>query len=118
MSTFIKINKLSIYAFHGVLELEHSVGNSYLVDCELEVDFTQAMQSDDVHDTINYAEVVEVIQAQMKQPSHLLEHVAGRIIHAIQTRWPNVLHIDLTIAKQRPPIPNADIESCAVMVKV
>ena len=118
MNTFIKINKLSIYAFHGVLELERSVGNSYWVDCELEVDLTQAMQSDDVHDTINYAEVVEVIQQEMHIPSKLLEHVAGRIIQALQQRWPSIRHIDLTIAKQRPPIPNADIESCAVRVQL
>ena len=118
MKTFIKINNLSVYAFHGVLDLERSVGNSYIIDCQLEVNVDKAIQSDQDEDTVNYAEVVEVIQTEMKQPSRLLEHVAGRIINAIQARWDNVLHIDLTIAKQCPPIPNAAIQSCSVRIEV
>ena len=116
MQTTICINNLHLYAFHGVLEQEHSVGNDYRIDCQITVDFSQAMRTDDVCDTINYAEVVQVITEAMKQPSRLLEHVAGRIIDSLQQRWPHIQHIDLCINKMKPPIANADIESCGVRV--
>lgn len=94
------------------------MGHNYRIDCILEVDIQQAMVSDDVRDTVNYAEVVQTIQEEMRQPSHLLEHVAGRIIQALQHRWPHIKGIDLSIAKLCPPIPNANVESCAVRIQI
>ena len=117
MKTFIEINNLKLYAFHGVLEQEHSVGNTYRVDCQIEADLSRAMQSDQVVDTINYAEVVDIIQAEMRQPSQLLERVAGRIIEQLTHRWTNIEHIDLRLSKQRPPIAGADVESCSFRVQ-
>ena len=113
MKTIISINKLRIYAFHGVLDLEHSVGNEYQIDCQIEADLNKAMQSDQMSDTINYAEVVEVIKREMIIPSTLLEHVSGRIFEKFQKQWPNIIHIDLTISKITPPISGANIESCS-----
>jgi dihydroneopterin aldolase len=116
METTICINHLQLYAFHGVLQQEHSVGNHYNIDCKITVDVSRAMQTDEVADTINYAEAVEMISDIMKRPAHLLEFVAGRIIDALQERWPNIQHIDLCINKENPPIAHADVESCGIRV--
>lgn len=116
MISIIKINNLQIHAFHGVLQQEHSVGNDYKINCSIRVDVSKAMSSDNVEDTINYAEVVLIIQREMKQTSNLLEHVAGRIIKALRQQWVQIETIELTIEKLCPPIPNADIEGCAVKI--
>ncbi len=52
----------------------------------------------------------------MKISSHLLEHVAGRIIRAIQTEFPLSEGGILSISKQKPPIPG-DIEGASVIVE-
>ncbi|MCR5395686.1 MAG: dihydroneopterin aldolase [Bacteroidales bacterium] len=116
MKTIITVNNLRIYAFHGVLDQEHSVGNEYRIDCSIEADVSRAMQTDQVTDTISYAEVIELIQREMHQPSALLEHVAGRIISALQQRWPDIAHIDLNLSKVKPPVAGADVESCSFRV--
>lgn len=117
MKTFIEISRLRMQAFHGVLPQERVVGNDYIVDCTLTVDFSAAMHSDALEDTINYATVVALIREEMARPSMLLEHVAGRIVTRIQQLSDKVEGIDLRIAKQRPPI-EAQIEACAVRVVV
>lgn len=116
MLTTIEIQDLNIYAFHGVLPQEHTVGNMYKIDCILTTDFSAAMKSDRLEDTISYAEAVEIIQNEMNTPSQLLEHVGGRIIDALQNRFGHrLLKTDLRIAKLSPPI-NADIKACAIHI--
>ncbi len=119
MTSYIEIQGLKIQAFHGAFQQEHVVGHLYRVDCTLRVDMERAMATDRLDDTVSYAEVVDLIRAEMRTPSQLLEHVAGRIVRAVQERYPGrVLGIDLRIAKQRPPIGHADVEACAVHVVV
>ena len=115
LHSFIEIHNMRMQAFHGVLPQEHVVGNLYSIDCTLEVDFSHAMQTDQLDDTVSYADVAEVIRQEMLIPSQLLEHVAGRIISQLQSRWSQqISHIDLRIAKQCPPITGMEIEECAV----
>ena len=79
MTTYISLNKLRFHAFHGVMEQERRVGNDFEVSLTVEYPFEKAMESDDLCDTLNYAELYDVIAAEMRQPSDLLEHLAGRI---------------------------------------
>lgn len=95
------------------------MGNLYTVDLIIFTDFSNAMESDSLDDTINYGEAVGIIKDEMKIESQLLEHVAGRIIRHLQEKWDSKISgIDLRIAKQTPPITNADIESCAVHITI
>jgi len=114
--TTIEIQNLRIHAFHGVLEQEHIVGNLYQIDCILTTDFSQAMTTDHLDDTISYADVVDVIQQEMKIPSQLLEHAGGRICRALRQHFGSRLQgIDLRIAKLSPPM-CADIQACAIHI--
>ena len=116
MTTLIEIQNLRLQAYHGALPQERIVGNSYRIDATLETDFLKAMESDELTDTVNYAEVVGAIRDEMNRPSSLLEHVAGRIIRRLHNDFPPIRKIDLRIAKMAPPV-QADIEACAVHVK-
>jgi dihydroneopterin aldolase len=62
------------------------------------------MESDEVSDTVNYAELFEMVKAEMSIPSNLLEHVAGRIAKAVFNAYRDVTAIDLTIVKDNPPM--------------
>ena len=116
MTTAIEITGLRCQAFHGVLPQEHTVGNLYEIDATIEADLTRATATDELADTINYADAVDVILAEMRKPSRLIEHVAGRIVESLRRRFPQAEGIDLRIAKLSPPIP-ADVKACAVHVR-
>lgn len=100
----IFINDIILHAQHGVLPQEQLTGNDYKVSVSLDYDISKAINTDNVADTINYAEVYEVIKEEMITPSKLIEHVAGRIAQRLLTQYPSVAAITLRITKLNPPM--------------
>ena len=101
---YIRLEGLRIHAFHGVLPQERAVGADFRIDLRVGYPLSEAMQSDDVKDTLNYAELYEIVRGEMAVPSQLLEHVAGRIAKAIEAAFPQITSIDLVLAKLNPPM--------------
>ncbi len=112
-SSEIYIRNLRFHAYHGVLPQESVLGNDFVVNVRLHCSIEKAMQSDNLHDTINYATVFEIIRQQMAIPSKLLEHVAGRIGQQLFNAFPEVEAIDLDITKLNPPM-GADCDGAGV----
>ncbi len=104
MTSKIIIEDLKIYAYHGVLPEETITGTYFLLNLELHADLWKASESDDLNDTINYAEINEIIHSEMKIPSKLLEHVSARIINKIHENFPQISFIKLKITKTSPPM--------------
>ncbi len=111
MKTTVSLTNMRFYAYHGVAEQERTVGNWFSVSVKLSYPFQQAMESDDVAATINYAEVYEVVKCEMQQPSRLLEHVAGRIYRALMEAFPAITGGVLSVSKLNPPIPCSTAEA-------
>lgn len=110
---YILLRDLRFHAFHGVLPQERLVGGNFVVDLRVGYPLAQAMTSDRMDDTLNYASLYALVEREMQQPSSLLEHVAGRIAQAIAKTFPEALSIDLTLTKQNPPM-GADCKGAGV----
>lgn len=115
MTTYLRIENLRFYAYHGVMPQEQVVGNEYIVNVRLKVDVSKAMVSDDVADTVNYAEVYERIKEEMAIPSQLIEHVANRITQRLFKDFPTIEQIALKLSKRNPPM-GADIDATTIEV--
>lgn len=100
----ITIDGLRIFARHGVLPQETAGGNVFELDIRLSFPCVLAMESDILMDTVNYAEVVDIVKAEMAIPSKLLEHVVGRIRNAVLERYPQITGGSIVLRKLRPPI--------------
>lgn len=111
--SYIYLNCLRFHAYHGVEAQERLTGNDYELDLLLNVDVSAATMSDRVEDTVNYAEVYRLIEAEMAKPSNLLEHVAGRIGQALIEKWPQIQSVDIRLTKQNPPM-GADCKGAGV----
>ena len=123
-SSYILLKEIRCYAYHGVAPQENLIGNEYIIDLKLKVDISKATRTDEVADTVNYAEVHQVIKNEMAVPSKLLEHVSGRIIQKLFDQFPCIEEIelhsfptrrssDLRLSKRNPPM-GADIESAGI----
>ena len=110
----IELKNMIFHAQHGVSEQEKKVGNTFTVSLELYLDLNLAGQSDRLEDTLNYAEIFEIVKKEMAVPSNLLEHVASRIIQAIKQAFPQIVKIQIRLAKVRPPV-NGEMEEAAVI---
>ena len=112
---YIHLRQLRFHAFHGVMPQEQLVGADFLLDLKVGYPLQQAMQSDEVGDTLNYAALYDLVAREMQQPSKLLEHVAGRIAEAISLAYPKVTSIDLELTKLNPPM-GADGDGASVEI--
>jgi dihydroneopterin aldolase len=112
-SGYIFLKDLRFHAFHGVMPQERKVGGDFLVSLRMGYDISKAMRTDEVSDTLNYAEVYALVRKEMEQPSALLERVAGRIAEALFASDPKILSIDLWLTKVNPPM-GADCQGAGV----
>ena len=117
MESYIYLNRVSIYAYHGVSPQETKVGNTFLIDLKLQTDISQAMESDDIAHTVSYADIFNALSDEMAIPSKLLEHVTGRIIRRIFRDFPTVEAINIKLSKLNPPM-GADIAAAGVEIAV
>lgn len=103
-SGIIELEGMEFKAYHGCLEQEKIRGNSFTVDFRGELDLSAAAESDNLNDTLNYGEIYEIVAEEMSIPSELLENVAGRIVKAIEKRFPQVVSFSVRVSKKRPPV--------------
>lgn len=101
----INLNDIRLFAHHGVLPDERTLGAWFRVTLSVETECQQAIDNDDLEGTINYAEMARVIKEEMQIPSKLLEHVAGRIGQRLMNEFPSIDHLTITVHKEHPPIP-------------
>ncbi len=101
----IFLDHCRFYGYHGVLAEENTLGQIFDISCRLTLDLEKAAQSDDLTQTVSYAEVYEILaQHAEKETYQLLEKLAGQIISAIFERYPVVQNVWIRVAKENPPI--------------
>ena len=115
MESYIELKEIKIYAYHGVDKQERIVGNDYTVRVKVKYDISKAAQSDSVEDTINYAELYDIVKQEMSIPSNLLENVVYRIVNSIKDKFPMVEGGDVEIVKIKPPIAG-DVKGAMVSI--
>ncbi len=100
----IELEGMEFKAYHGCLEQEKVRGNVFTVDFRGELDLKAAAESDNIGDTLNYADIYEIVAEEMSIPSELLENVAGRIVLSIEKNFPELISFSVRVSKKRPPV--------------
>jgi len=111
----IEVKGIECYSYHGCLPQEAQIGGKYIVDVVITCDFTLALNSDDLKDTICYTDIYQIVMQEMKIRSKLIEHVAGRIFMRLKNELKNTEKIQVKITKVNPPI-NGAVNNCAVSI--
>jgi dihydroneopterin aldolase len=112
-SSYIYLRDVRFHALHGVAPIEKKVGCDFTVSVRAAVDVSAAMEQDSVEVTLNYATLYEVVKREMMIPSNLIEHVAGRMAHALEEAFPQTESVTITIIKVNPPM-GADSDGAGV----
>lgn len=102
-NTCIELRNIKIYAYHGIMPQENTVGAYYYIDLKIRTDFTQAALYDDLSETVNYAEIYQRVVEVMRTPSKLIEHVANRLANRLLNDFERINQIDIRITKENPP---------------
>lgn len=113
----ICLNNIEIYAYHGLFEVERVVGQWYVVNLEIDYDFTAAAENDTIDGTIDYSVLNDIIRTEMSKPSKLIEHVANRIAQKTLEEFPDIESGTLSVAKKHPPV-KGKMESVEVVIEL
>ena len=118
MKTVLFIDNLEVFANHGLFEEENKLGQKFIFDIECELNYKKAMFSDEMTDSISYADIAEVVvETATTNTFNLLERLAGEILKNIFTEFPQIENINLKINKPGAPI-KYHFEKCGVEVNV
>jgi len=113
----ILIEGLEVYGHHGVTDEEKVLGQRLLYDVRLTIDDCQAAFTDDVADTVDYTEVMDVIVDVATTESYsLLERLAQMTAEAIMRKFP-VDEVWVQVTKPHPPVAVA-LDSVAASVEL
>ena len=101
----LTVNRIKVYARHGVSPQERTVGADFFVTVSALVDVdASAWRDDQLEGTADYSRFVSIVRREMAVSSNLLEHVASRIASAVLAECPSVLKVSVTIEKENPPL--------------
>jgi dihydroneopterin aldolase len=101
----VEVSGLSLFTHHGVTEAEREIGQRLVVDLRMDVGESDATLTDRLEDTVDYAEVCQVVALVAQQRSYrtlerLCAAIADRLLDqfALESVW-------VKAAKPEPPIP-------------
>ena len=81
---FIEISELIVFANHGVLPEEKTMGQKFSVSLRLYADMSKAAATDDILEAVNYAEVCSFVTEFTKTNTNkLIEAAAENIAFAL-----------------------------------
>src|SRR5216684_2155047 len=100
MSDAVFISGLALHAYHGVMQHEAKVGQTFTLDLELKIDLSEASRSDKLAHTVGYDQVVAVAsQAFCGRRYRLVEAAAGAVAEAVLGRFIAVASVRVTVHK-------------------
>ena len=106
MKSYIFLDRICFFAHHGVGEQETLAGNEFTVSLRLQVNIAHAMQTDDVADTVSYADVYEVVKEIVENKRfNLLEALAENIAEEVLNKFDLLKGIMVRVKKPEAPVP-------------
>ena len=106
-SVEVELRSLSIYTHHGVSDAEREVGQRIEFDVSFDVPDCDAVLTDRLEDTVDYAEVCDIVALAATERSYkTLERLCKVIGERLMERF-RCEHVRVRAAKPEPPLPLA-----------
>ena len=116
MSDQIVLTGIHGFGYHGLFDQERKDGQDFFVDLTLSVDLKTASQSDAIEDTVNYAEVTDLVVEEITtNPVNLIEKLAVRIAERVLNQQVKVISVTVTVHKPQAPVV-AQLKDIAVVI--
>lgn len=109
----ISLDGMRFYANHGCFSEERAIGTEFVVNLKVNAETFEAQLTDDISLSVNYQELYNCVAEEMAKPSHILEHVASRIVSSILAQFPPVVWLSVKVSKLNPPL-DGQLDSASV----
>lgn len=103
----VELRGLSIYTHHGVTDAEQEVGQRLEIDVSFEVPDCDAILTDRLEDTVDYAEACDIVAMAATERSYrTLERLCQVIAERLMERF-DCDSVRVRALKPEPPLPLA-----------
>lgn len=101
----ILVRELEIFAYHGVFAEEKERGQRFVLDMDIGVDISVPCETDDVNDTVSYAEIIEETKKIFtSQKDDLVERAAERVARGLFEKFEKIKSLRILLKKPDAPI--------------
>ena len=116
MADQINVNGIKAFGYHGVLPHEAVEGQEFIVDLALSLDLSAASRSDNLDETVNYADLAQIVHDNIVgERVQLIERLAGQIADQIKSSYPQIDSISVTVHKPYAPV-TLDFDDISVTI--
>lgn len=101
----IIIKDLKVFAYHGVNPEEKIDGQSFIMDITADVDLSLPCKTDNVDDTVSYAQIIKkVVPAFTAEKYDLIEKAAQVVCDTVLDNFSKVQSVEVTLKKPEAPM--------------
>ena len=112
MGDKIILTGIEIFGRHGCTVEEQKLGQKFYVDLELDLDLSKAGKSDSYDDTVDYSQVILLVEKIVGgTPRRLIETVAEDLAAKILAEFKKVDSLTVTLHKPNAPLPMTYIDA-------
>ena len=112
----IRVTGIKAFGYHGVLPHEATEGQDFIVDLLITLDLRAVSLSDDLQETINYADLAQIAHDNIVgERVQLIERLAGRIAEEISSAYSQITSVSVTVHKPHAPV-TVDFEDISVTI--
>ncbi|MBE0645323.1 MAG: dihydroneopterin aldolase [Bacteroidetes bacterium] len=102
---FIRLQNAVFYGYHGNHHEERFLGGRFHIDVEMETDFSAAAENDDLHLTVNYEAVYNLMQDIVTNETFkLIETLGRRIALNVLEQFVEVRAVKVCVRKPGVPL--------------
>jgi dihydroneopterin aldolase len=110
------VTGIKALGYHGVLPQEATEGQDFIVDLLITLDLRAVSLSDDLQETINYADLAQIAYDNIVgERVQLIERLAGRIAEEISSAYSQITSVSVTVHKPHAPV-TVDFEDISVTI--
>jgi 7,8-dihydroneopterin aldolase/epimerase/oxygenase len=112
----ISIQRIGVYAYHGVFEEEGRLGQRFYVSVECGLDLREAGRTDDLAHSVSYADITQLVQEiAVGQRFSIIEALGDAIAMALLRDFPVIEEVAVTVEKPGAAVA-AILESIGVTI--
>ena len=100
----VSLQEIEFKAYHGIYDFEKKQGNNFYLSITLTQKLPDEYEFTDLNHTIDYEIMYQLAKPIMEEANDLLEQVLQLIAKAVAEKFKYIQTLQLTLAKENPPI--------------
>lgn len=102
----INIDNLEVYAYHGVLKEEKTLGQKFLISAEVILNNSSTSYDDNIEKSVNYVDICKLIdKVTVENKFNLIETLAETLAERILLEYYKIKSVKVKVSKPSAPIP-------------